>query len=342
MAIVLMEGYEALPQLPAGIVGNFGATTYSSTTGRTGGLAPIGNNENHHLNIVIAPASDTIYWHQGLWSQGGVFGNTQPSLAPWHLYTDNAGTCHLSCTFEASTGKLQLRRGAAGPVIATSAKQVGPAAQWNSMQVKATIHDTTGECVIKLNGEVWINYTGDTRNGGTLTRPDRLALPAGAGYCLHDDVLVVDTTTANDNSWPGEIIILAIKPSGNGAHSDLVGSDGNSTDNYALVDDLPTNSADYVGSVTALAKDTYDMTQITKVGNVVAVRQTSVVSKSDAGTKFGKSIVRSAAGAFTKGADIGLSTSPAPSSEPISKTDPDGNPWTVARVNAAEFGFEVQ
>ena len=342
MAIILMEGFEGIPNLPAGITTLFGGTVINATTGRTGGLCPIGNNENWPLYYQIAPASDTIFWHQGIWSQSGAFGNTAPSLCPWSLWADAGAVCHLHCTWEAGTGKLQLRRGNAGTVIATSTLAFTGAAQWNSMEVKATIHDTTGECIIKVNGAVWINYTGDTRNGGTSTRPNQLATPAGNGYALTDDVLILDTTGGVDDTWPGEVVIVAIKPAGNGAFSDLVGSDGNSVNNYLLVDDNPSVSADYVGSAISMAKDTYDMQAVGRVGNVLAIRQTNTVSKSDAGTKFGKNIVKSAAGAFTKGSTIGLSTTPIAVIEPISKFDPDGNPWTVARVDAAEFGFEVQ
>lgn len=59
--------------------------------------------------------------------------------------------------------------------------------------------------------------------------------------------------------WMGNEYIATIVPIGNGSNSDFTGSDGNSTDNYQLVDEVPADTADYVYASASGDTDTYTM-----------------------------------------------------------------------------------
>lgn len=74
-----------------------------------------------------------------------------------------------------------------------------------------------------------------------------------------DDLAVNDTSGSFQNSWPGEEKVIVLRPNGNGDNSAWTGSDGNSTDNYLLVDDVPPNSTDYVQSNTSGQIDDYNL-----------------------------------------------------------------------------------
>src|SRR5688572_2169742 len=73
-----------------------------------------------------------------------------------------------------------------------------------------------------------------------------------------DDLAVNDTTGSFQNSWCGEGKVIALRPNGDGDNSQWTGSDGNSTDNYLLVDETPPDSADYVQSNTNNQIDDYN------------------------------------------------------------------------------------
>jgi hypothetical protein len=338
--IVHFDGYETGSSLLSNTT--IPGTSAVSTTGRDGvGVAVRGNGAGSILKTFTS-GSDTIFWHQGTRVTDGYFGSTSISGILFNVRTDSGASIHLSANIDA-TGHITLRRGnSAGTVIQTSTLTFPTGFGWHSIEGKATVHDTTGECIIKVDGVEWINFTGDTRNAGTSTRPDAMSFGVDSGLGpFQDDFLIVDTTGASNNSWTGEISIVGIRPSGNGANSGLTGSDGNSTDNYLLVDEVALNTSDYVGSATTGALDTYDMTAVGKTGTVVAVQNLAYAAKSDAGTKSFKHVTRSSGGTLLKSSDVALSTTYLVYSGPIWLQDADSLDWTVSRVNSAEFGFEV-
>lgn len=73
------------------------------------------------------------------------------------------------------------------------------------------------------------------------------------------DLAVNDTSTSSQNSWCGKGSQVYQRPNGNGDNSQWTGSDGNSTDNYALVNEVPPSTANYVESNTANQIDDYEM-----------------------------------------------------------------------------------
>jgi hypothetical protein len=214
---------------------------------------------------------------------------------------------------------------------------------WHSIQIRGIIHDTTGVIQVKVNGDTFINFTGDTRNAGTSTRVDQVHINMDNSGQAIDDWLLQDTTGSINNSWTGEITIMGLAPNGNGASSDLVGSDGNSTDNYLLVDDVAGSfsASDYAGSAVSGAKDLYAVTDITKVGTVVAVQQFAYAQKNDSGAKSFRHVMRSATPTEVESSDVALSTSAVLYPGPIRETDADGTSWTVSKVNSHQFGFKV-
>ncbi len=98
---------------------------------------------------------------------------------------------------------------------------------------------------------------------------DLAATPTNFG-CYHagdatldyivDDIAINDSSGSFQNSWAGEGEIIHLYPNGNGDNSAWTGSDGNSTDNYLLVDEFPPNDAtDYVESNTSGQIDDYNL-----------------------------------------------------------------------------------
>ena len=346
MAIVCLDGFES-----GTILANFG--TNGDWVRAVGGYDGIGLSvesdstniftTGRHLFKRFTSGSDTIYGHMSVYPTNfsGSGGGHEGSVI-FTVFTDIGVTQHLNAQFD-NAGRLWLRRGDAetGTVLQTSTATIAAVAAWRSLQFKVTIHDTAGECIIKVDDVEFINYTGDTKNAGGSTRPDAVGIRSKYGQNRMDDVMINDTTGSANNSWPGQISIAGIRPVGNGANSALMGSDLNQVNNYQQVDEYPFNTTDYNGSATVGARDTYDMTAVGKVGNVVGVQSYAYAAKSDAGTRFFKHIRRNGAGSVSVSADQSLSTTWLLYAGPIWETQADASPWTVAAVDAHEFGFEV-
>jgi len=145
---------------------------------------------------------------------------------------------------------------------------------WYLLEAHLKIHDTSGVAELKIDGvPEGSTFSGDTRNGTPTTVDNIYSLnPTGGGWYF-DDIALNDTDNSdgkNDNSWCGDGHIELLSPTGNspdnGWTDDFTGSDTNSTDNYALVDDVPPSATDYVQSETVGHQDRYQLADWTGTG----------------------------------------------------------------------------
>lgn len=261
------------------------------------------------------------------------------------FYGDGGTTSHISVTHNQSTGQMQLLRGST--LIATGATTI-PNGSWFYLEVSVTISDTVGEVHIRLNGAPTdeISFTGDTKNGGTAATIDRVQFSSGwagglGSVHLADCYILNDTGAAPNNNFLGDVAVRTLSPASNGTYSQLTGSDGNSVDNYLLVDEHAYSSTDYVGSATVGQKDSYVMADLPAgVSTVYAMQVTGLMAKSDAALAQARYIVRSG-GTDYNGATRALGTTYVSYSD-IFVTDPaTGVAWTPAGVNSVETGMEV-
>lgn len=217
-------------------------------------------------------------------------------------------------------------------------------AAWNYVELKATLADAGGTAIVRLNGVEVINFTGDTRSGGSDTAWTACTFDSGNNHVQHDDLYILDGTgPAPYNDFLGDVKVETVVPTGNGTTSQLTGSDGNSTDNYLLVDELPVSVTDYAGSSTVGDKDTYAMGNIsTASGQVFAVQASALAFKSDAGVANMKVVERVSSGTERESTSTPLTASPGAWITTGPRTaDPDSAAWTIASVNSAEFGTKV-
>lgn len=208
---------------------------------------------------------------------------------------------------------------------------------WYYIEVKVTIGDA-GSVDVLLNSVSEISAAGIDTQYQATANADRIVL----GYAKFDDLYICDDTGGALDDFLGDVTCEAILPNGNGTHSDLVGSDGNSVDNYALVDEVPPNSdTDYVKSATPGDIDTYAYPNISATsGTVYAVQPLLFARKDDAGARSICSVARLAGGTEEDGPDksIGETYTYWPD---IRTTKPGGGGWTISDVNGAEFGVKI-
>ncbi len=280
---------------------------------------------------------------------GFAFQPNNPNQAIVQFSGDSGATIHLTLTYDFTNNRLQLRRGNESGTILASSPTTYELGVYRHIQMQATIADSGGTCIVRQDNVEVINYTGDTRNGGTNLTIDRVTFSASFTNAGHyDDVWVcdgVDDTAVSgrpDNTFLGDLKVEVLIPNGDGASSQWLGSDGNSVQNYLLVDDVPPNTSDYVASNTAGNRDLYAMSDLSAAAaTVYAVRSSVYGAKSDAGPANLKLAMRESSGTVTLSPDQVMATTYLMYFDAMRRAKPSGGPWTIAEVNALQVGVEA-
>lgn len=254
----------------------------------------------------------------------------------------DAGSQQCELRYNMTSGLWSVQR--AGSTVASATSLIS-LASFHYIEFKATIHNSAGVAAVRVNGVEIINATGlDTQNTANAYINELRIGSATDDYrdACFDDLYLLETAGGGLVDFLGDVRIECIRPTGNGASSQWVGSDGNSVDNYALVDETtPNDDTDYVESQIVADKDTYAFGNLATVsGTVYAVQILPYARKTDAGARSIKSIARLSGGTEEDGTERALLTTYQYFAD-IRETKPGGGAWSIADVNGAEFGVKV-
>jgi hypothetical protein len=238
-----------------------------------------------------------------------------------------------------ATGQLQICRN--GTVLATS-DQALQSDIWYYIQFKAYIHDTLGTAEVNVNGLTWVTISNaDTKNtANAYANQICLWNHTGAGPTVNfDDLYVCDTTGSYNNAFLGDVRVQAILPSGVGAQAEWDPSAGA---NWQCVDEAAPNAdTDYVSTAVAGERDSYlfgDLTPVT--GSIKAVVVYPMARKDDAGARSIAPVVR-VGGVNYDGVEQSIADTYAYYKQIYEENPGTALPWTIADVNAAEFGVKL-
>jgi hypothetical protein len=281
----------------------------------------------------------------GFWLRVGTSGFSDNTNEPLlRLLGDTGTTTHLNFRFASSTGgDISVYR---NTTLLGSTTGVSFAATIGYfVEVKATLHDSTGSVEIRVDGTTRLSLTGqDTKNGGTAATFD--AIQFGSRDSLDTTVVIDDWYVLNGaggqyDDFLGDVTVETIRPDGNGNSSQWVGSDANSTDNYLLVDEATYSSADYVESGTLNNKDLYTYGALAAAsGSVKGVMASGVMQKTASGAQSARQITR-VGGTNYNGASVALITGDVVYGQVWEESPATSTDWTISEVNGAEFGVEV-
>ena len=318
---------------------------WSSTSGTAPTIVASGRRSTSCVRIPGASNSSLTKTidSQATWIIGfAVNVSTAPSAATSLVMCLDAGTEHLRLRLN-TDGTISVLRGGSA-VLSTSATAIA-FGSFGYLEWKFTINDATGSYDVRYNGVSITSGSGvDTRNGANSTSNQfqlRSSTNIGGNYDF-DDLYICDSTGSSNNDFLGDVRVDCYMPSGNGNSSQLAGSDGNSTDNYALVDEASQNGdTDYVQSATSGQKDTYAFTDMSHTPtSIFGVQINMIAKKDDSGTRSICAVTRSG-GSDTDGTTQALSTAYLDYRE-IRETDPNtAAAWTRTNLNNAEFGVKV-
>lgn len=258
-----------------------------------------------------------------------------------HLYFDENVTNHVNLKLYPD-GRVRLSRGGSDTspgteIITTSIAVIAPD-QWHTLSGRVKIHDSAGEFHLALNGDTdspIISVTGvDTRNGGTgivdTIGCNENRLTGGfASYLDVDDWLM----STDFDTWIPERKCTRRTVTSDGGHLDLVPSTG--TDHFAVVDETPVNSSDYLQGSAAGEYDLLGVQALSAVPDTIdCLWVMGYGSKTDAATRGWKLGVRVDA-SDDDGAEFTLNSTQAKFERCVEK-NPDGTvDWDYAGFNSA-------
>ena len=242
--------------------------------------------------------------------------------------------------------------------VTRSGTQIGGAAfspvsvgNFAYIEWKSNFSTTVGAVTVRVNGVTILNLTGQNTVGQGGTTANGILLGsvddvANTGT-VFDDVYLLDDVSSGvsgafNNDFLGDVRIESRLPDGDGASSQLLGSDGNSVNNSLLVDEptAPNGDTDYVESLTLGNKDTYTFQDLVSTsGSIYGVGIYPYAKKTDAGSRSIKTISRlSTTEMDGPERQLGSGYTYLPD---YRDGDPTGAQWTIANFNAAQFGVKV-
>lgn len=254
-------------------------------------------------------------------------------------FRDSAGYNHVFLNRNTSTKDIEVY---CGTTFLGSVGYTFPVATWFYVELKATIHDTTGSVEVRINGETKLALTNvDTNAGGTgiINEVVLGAPPSTESFRkYHDDFYVCDTSGSLNNDFLSDVKVVRLKPNAAGDSTQFTPLSGS---NYTNVDELtPDSDTSYVYSSTAGNKDLYNVESLASApANIYGVRVTSTMRKDDAGSLTARNVLKSGA-TTSNGTTVGPLTSYAAFWD-YHETDPNTSAaWTNSALDSLQVGVE--
>lgn len=260
--------------------------------------------------------------------------NARNTLA---LFQDNSGVACVSLCVT-TTGQIEVRTGLpSGTVVATSSPVLVTTA-WQHVEIRASIHSTTGAVEVRVNGQTVINASNINTRGSSsgITAQVRIGYDSNLGGITPiwyvDDIYAWDTAGSYNNDFIGDKKVYVILPDADTAVADWVPDTG--TTGYTQIDEIPPVSTDYIQANTVADESEFSMSDLpADVVSVQAIQFYTKMLKTDAGPSNVQVAAVSGASSAS-GVDRPITTN-ATAYMDVFEEDPDTSaPWTPSGVNA--------
>jgi len=214
------------------------------------------------------------------------------------------------------------------------------------------INDTSGKLQVKVDGELDIDFSGDTKPGSNTDITKWRIIGGWSGYPHHyfDDIAINDTAGSVDNSWCGDAHIYPARSNGAGNYTQLsIGGSSPPASNYQAVDEnSPNGDTDYVYSSTIGDKDTYTLdalsSQVTEYADGVDIQRIIVHLRSKEDTAASGTVapmIRTGSTDYTGTYQSLLTSYTKDISEEWRLNPRTLAAWTTAEIDALEAGVIV-
>jgi hypothetical protein len=267
---------------------------------------------------------------------GFAYYNDNDPYQPWtwlvRFYDGTTEQCRLERGYE---GKLRLYGN--NTLLAESPAVTYRGKQWCYIEIKITFGNP-GSYEVRVNTRTVMSGTGRTTS--TANNYANWVGWHGPNADWIDDLYICDNTGTYNNDFLGDIKVITILPNADGSNTGWTPSTG--TSHYAVVDESPANDdTDYLYTSTAGATDTENFQDITLTGSIRGILQLACIRKDDAGARSAALICRVGTTDY-EGPEVSLGTSYTYLQQIRESNPATGSPWTVADINAAQFGVRMK
>lgn len=230
-----------------------------------------------------------------------------------------------------------------GTTLATSAGNPTPAnGVWAYCEFWAKPLNTNGRFVVKIDGATVIDFTGDTTNSqeyvaGCAFKSVMNSITADMQF---DDIVLNDTSTSYNNTYPGIVRLLPIRASAAGGHADFdrAGVDFGSNFRQAR-DGRPESWLEGIAD----EYDLYDTDPVDlPVGATISNIVVQALAKANAGSAYIRPILNSNGSASEPSASTTLGTDWLLSQYAVPLDPQDSAAWTDADLATLEIGAKVK
>lgn len=208
------------------------------------------------------------------------------------------------------------------------------------IELKVTIDNTTGSAEVRIDELSKLSLSNvDTQNSANAYASTVKLGVVGAANHYFDDLYICDGSGTANNNFLGTCQVDALLPNAEGTNLQWTPSTG--TLHYAVVDESPPNTTDYVSDAVAANRDSWNYPALPAITNpsVIGVQLILVAQKDDTGARSIKPLCKS--GATTNVLAAQALNTAWTAHLGIWETNPNtATAWTIATVEAAEFGVE--
>jgi len=316
--------------------GSTGSPTISDVYPKTGTyslrLAPSAINSWAYYTLPLATRQIQVGFH--LRSAGGMSADNT-------LFAARAAAADLFTINADNAGNITLWVGGSQKDIKAG---LFPMADYAHFGIDFKIHSSAGWVTVYKDGVSYLTFAGNTGNAdiATLRFGNQLTSLLN-NWNYYDDVIICDSTGEAAAAVVSDVRFSWLQAeTGAAQHNAWTGSDGNSVDNYALVDDRPhTTDTDYIeATATDLLNTVQLATMSIPVGmSIKALIPTAYAKKTDGGVDTHIAMVMYGAATLVTGADQELATSYIPMQERF-VAKPGGGAWDQAALDALQVGVK--
>lgn len=355
MSTKFVEGFDHVSSV--GLLGAKGWTitlpggggTAGITTGRTGGQALYLDTNSTGANIPGASKSLPAAYTSVVIGFG-VWVSARPNQTTEFLCLRAGSTLTIRLAQDVNGHIVVLNSGGSG----FTCPSVLNLSTWYYVEVKAVIAGGSGTIELHLNGAT--ELASSTLNMGS-TGVDNVLMTCGspppgfgishiAGQYRFDDMYLLDAASGSApwNTFLGDVVVETLYPTSDGGHTDWAPDSGSA--HFSRVNEhtsgtYPDGDTSYVADSTVGHRDSYGCSDLSVLAGTVFAVQSNLYARKDAAGGRQLAAVARVGGTDYDGASVVLGTSYAYLSE-IRETNPATSAqWTIAGVNAAEFGVKV-
>jgi hypothetical protein len=140
----------------------------------------------------------------------------------------------------------------------------GNTESWKHIVIDLKINSSSGYVGVWKDGDQITNTTSINTGSGTVNNIAFGHFGGSGDTPTYWDDIYIDDMTGETTPTIGPILrFYPLTPNGNGNYAQFDGSDGNSVDNYLLVDERPPGTSDYVQTNVVDEYDSYQLTSYT-------------------------------------------------------------------------------